>query len=78
MRLISCLAVALVLSGCRSAASSGVDSAADTVRMGRVLSGLRGDIEVQGRPARTWSLAERRAQAIRPPSSTAILTPGVR
>jgi CubicO group peptidase (beta-lactamase class C family) len=76
MRLISCLAVALVLSGCRSAASSGVESAADTVRMGRVLSGLRGDIQVQGRPARTWLLAERMAHYRTPGVSIAVLDGG--
>lgn len=76
MRLIGSLGVALALSGCRSVASSGGESPADTVRMERVLSGLRGDIEVQGRPARTWSLARRMAHYRTPGVSIAVIDGG--
>jgi CubicO group peptidase (beta-lactamase class C family) len=55
---------------------SGAQSPADSARMGRVVDGLRPAVEVEGRPAQRWPLAERLAHHNVPGASIAVVEGG--
>src|SRR3982751_2309860 len=59
-----------------SAATAAASAPADTARIERVLRGLRPSVEVVGRPAAQWSLAERMANYKVPGVSIAVVEGG--
>lgn len=54
----------------------GAQSPADSVRMERVVGGLRPAVDVEGRPVERWPLAERLAHHNVPGASIAVVQDG--
>jgi len=83
-RSISAIIALAALAGCNARSETPpTDSAAaraaapnDTVRISRVLGGLRPSVEIQGKPAQRWTLAERMAQHKVPGVSIAVIEGG--
>lgn len=68
------LATGLII--CLPPASVAAQALPDSIRIARVINGLRSPVEVAGRPPRTWSLSESMARYQAPGVSIAVMSGG--